>query len=111
MSEFIFSLSDNAAARIVALASRELEKNTGLRIAVSGGGCSGFKYEYSMTGNIEADDHVISKNGATIAIDPSSQQFLNGCSLDYVETLGSASFEIKNPNTSAKCGCGNSFSI
>ena len=105
-----YTLTDNAAKRIALLSSKEV-KNKLLRIAVIGGGCSGFSYEYKFVEKEEEEDYVIEKNGAIILIDKVSQEFLHESVIDYVEELGSSYFEIRNPNATAKCGCGNSFGV
>ena len=81
------------------------------RVAVKGGGCSGFQYEFALDhGKAAADDHIIGKEGAEVIIDETSLDILRGSMLDYTEDLAHAGFSIKNPNATAKCGCGNSFS-
>lgn len=107
-----FTVTDNAAKRVAFLMSQEDNPNeVFLRIEVQGGGCSGFQYHYDFDSKRKDDDYFIEKNGAKVAIDPTSLPFIEGSALDYVETLGSAAFEIKNPNATANCGCGNSFSV
>lgn len=106
-----FTITESAAERIATLISDEADKNSRLRISVTGGGCSGFQYNYDFVSDETSDDSVFEKNGIKVLIDSVSMEFMNECVLDYVETLGSASFEIKNPNATAKCGCGNSFSV
>lgn len=103
------SLSDNAAERIAFLLSEEKE-NTKLRIAVDGGGCSGFQYDFDFVQSEEEGDLVIEKNGAKVLIDNISAEMMDGSVIDYIETLDAAHFEIKNPNAVSSCGCGNSFS-
>jgi iron-sulfur cluster insertion protein len=107
----VFQITDSAEKRIKELLDQQKNDSSLLRISVDGGGCSGFQYKYEFVSNIEKDDFVLSKNEVKVAIDPASQGFMNGCTLDFVESLGSAYFEIKNPNATAKCGCGNSFSV
>lgn len=107
----MLNVTENAATRIRYLIEREDKGLLKLRIAVDGGGCSGFQYRYEFTNTINADDTVIQKNGIEVVIDSTSAPFLEGVTFDYVETLGAAAFEIKNPNASSKCGCGNSFAI
>lgn len=112
MSDIPLSIevTDNAAKRIAFLAAQK--PGSSLRIIVEGGGCSGFKYNYDL--NIHEatqEDLVIDKAGAQVLVDAMSLEFMKGCVLDYVETLGSAGFEIRNPNATVKCGCGNSFSV
>ena len=107
-------LTDNAARRILKLVNTEGSEDYGkaLRISVEGGGCSGFQYKYDFTHETAGIDDMIIKNGeAFVIIDELSASFMKGSQIDYVETLGFASFEIKNPNSVSKCGCGNSFSI
>jgi iron-sulfur cluster insertion protein len=82
-----------------------------LRIEVQGGGCSGFQYNYQFDTTPQDGDFIIEKLGAKVVVDTTSLPFIEGSQLDYVETLGSAAFEIKNPNATANCGCGNSFSV
>ncbi len=103
-------LTDNAAKRIAYLLSNETP-DTKLRISVDGGGCSGFQYKYDLVQKIEAGDLVLEKANAIVLIDEISKSFIEGCTIDYVETLGDANFEIRNPKATTKCGCGNSFSI
>ncbi|HEU5046307.1 MAG TPA: iron-sulfur cluster assembly accessory protein [Rickettsiales bacterium] len=106
-----FTVTDAAAARIAAIMSKEPE-GTHFRISVQGGGCSGFQYKFDFDGKpIGQTDIVIEKNGAQVIIDDLSIGFINGSTLDYIETLGSSEFEIRNPNATAKCGCGNSFAV
>ena len=104
-------LTDRAARRI----GRILEKQgpgTVLRIAVSGGGCSGFQYEYNLVKEAPApDDLVLSKDSATVLIDPLSVEFMGGAEIDFVDDLIGQAFQIKNPNAVASCGCGTSFAV
>jgi iron-sulfur cluster assembly accessory protein len=104
-------LTDRAARRI----GRILEKQgpgTVLRIAVAGGGCSGFQYEYNLVKETpSADDLVLSKDNATVLIDSLSLEFMGGAEIDFVDDLIGQSFQIKNPNAVASCGCGTSFSV
>ena len=111
MTENTFSITENAAKRIAYLAGQEPVPQAKLRIAVDGGGCSGFQYRYEFTNEKAADDHLFERDGAAVLVDEMSLGFLNGSVVDYVETLGAAHFEIKNPNASANCGCGNSFAV
>jgi len=107
-----FSLTESAAARINVLKSRESEPNMRFRILVKGGGCSGFQYEFNLDAQEPAPgDIIVALNGAEVVIDDVSIGLLGGSVLDYVEDLASAGFEIKNPNATARCGCGNSFSV
>ncbi len=109
MSQSI-SLSDSAAKRIAEIVAGEPE-NTMLRVSVEGGGCSGFQYKFDLVNSREEDDLVLEKHGATVLIDAVSQTYLAGSVIDYVDDLIGASFKINNPNATASCGCGTSFSI
>ncbi len=106
-----FDVSQSAALRISELLENEPENKIAIRVSVDGGGCSGFMYNYNLIDRINDDDFVLEKYGIKIAIDPLSQQFLEKCKLEFIEELGSAYFQISNPNATAKCGCGNSFNV
>lgn len=104
-------LSDNAARRVAFLATKEAKPGAMLRISVEGGGCSGFQYKYEFVWNKEADDLALESHGATVLIDSTSLELMQGTVIEFEETLGGAAFAIKNPNATAQCGCGNSFSV
>ncbi len=104
------TLSDRAARRIAKILEKE-PAGSMLRVAVNGGGCSGFQYDFAVTAKKNADDAAIVKNGVTVLIDETSMPFLAGSEIDYAEELIGASFKIKNPNATANCGCGTSFSV
>ncbi len=106
-----FFITESAAKRIAYLILQEEDKNTNLRISVLGGGCSGFQYNYDFDSKANPDDLFFDKDSVKVAIDSTSIEFLNGSTLDYVETMTAAAFEIKNPNSTANCGCGNSFAV
>jgi iron-sulfur cluster insertion protein len=110
MSETSFSVTDNAAKRIAFLASREA-KPVMMRVAVLGGGCSGFQYDFSFDAQRNEDDLLIERNGATVVVDSTSLELLKGSELDYVEEMVGSSFQVRNPNATSSCGCGNSFSV
>ena len=82
-----------------------------LRISVEGGGCSGFQYKYDLVNDRQNDDLVLERAGATVLIDQISLQFMAGSEIDYVDDLIGAAFKINNPNATAGCGCGTSFSV
>ncbi len=84
---------------------------TALRVSVEGGGCSGFSYKFDLTSARAADDVVIERDGATVLIDPVSLPFMAGSEIDFVDDLIGQSFQIRNPNATASCGCGTSFAI
>ena len=111
MTQNTFEITESAARRIAYLFEQEGKSDLKFRITVLGGGCSGFQYKYDFDAKTAANDLVFIKGTASVVIDDISIGFLTDSKLDYVEDLGSAGFEIKNPNATAKCGCGNSFSI
>ena len=104
------SITDRAATRIRDIVSREPGK-AALRVAVNGGGCSGFQYEFVLTEAAADGDLVIERGGAMALVDPVSQGFLAGAEIDFVDDLMGQSFRIRNPNATSSCGCGTSFSI
>ena len=110
MSEAAVTLSESAARRISEITSSEIDK-TMLRVTVSGGGCSGFQYGFELDSARKDDDLVIEKQGATVLIDSVSLKYMEGSEIDFVDDLIGAAFQIKNPNATAACGCGTSFSI
>jgi iron-sulfur cluster assembly accessory protein len=104
------SLSAKAAARIADILKDE-GPGTMLRVAVSGGGCSGFSYGFSFDRDMADDDFRIARDGASVLIDPVSAEYLAGSEIDWVDDLIGASFQIRNPNAKSSCGCGTSFSL
>src|SRR3954462_6310370 len=104
------TISDRAARRI-----GEILKGEGsgamLRISVEGGGCSGFQYKFDINRDRTDDDLVIEQANAVVLVDSASQPFLAGSQVDFVDDLIGASFRVNNPNATASCGCGTSFSI
>jgi iron-sulfur cluster insertion protein len=107
----LFQISERAAARVAHLLKTE-PAGSALRVAVEGGGCSGFQYHFDfVTAQPSDEDVVFGPAEARVLVDTTSLEFLKGATLDFVETLGAAAFEIKNPNAQSSCGCGNSFSV
>lgn len=105
------TLSDRAAKRVSRILSKEVP-GTVLRISVAGGGCSGFQYEYNLVQESAADDDlVLQKGDATVLIDALSLEFMGGSEIDFSDDLIGQSFQIKNPNAVASCGCGTSFAV
>ena len=104
-------LTESAARRIATLKTNEDAESAFLRIAVSGGGCSGFQYGLSFDDQRNEDDFVFERDGVGVVVDDVSLGLLNGAEVDFVEDLMGASFRINNPNAASSCGCGNSFSI
>lgn len=108
------SLSENAARRIAEILASEPGKRA-MRVSVEGGGCSGFSYKFDLVGE-EAepdvkDDLVIARDSATVLIDPMSLVYMAGSEIDFVDNLLGQSFQIRNPNAVASCGCGTSFAL
>jgi iron-sulfur cluster insertion protein len=104
-------VTESAARRIATLRVREKAADAFLRIAVSGGGCSGFQYGFSFDDQRNEDDFVFERDGVAVVVDDVSLGLLSGAEVDFVEDLMGASFQIRNPNAASSCGCGNSFSI
>ena len=104
------TVSERAARRIGEILKGEGE-GAMLRISVEGGGCSGFTYRFDLVSNAEPEDMLIERADAKVLVDSLSLTYLAGSEIDYVDDLMSASFKIKNPNATAACGCGTSFSF
>jgi iron-sulfur cluster insertion protein len=104
-------LTESATRRIAALKTHEQADNAFLRIAVSGGGCSGFQYGFTFDDQRNEDDVVFERDGVAVIVDEVSLDLLDGAEIDFVEDLMGAAFQIRNPNAASSCGCGNSFSI
>lgn len=110
MSTETVTLSEAAAKRIAQIVSSETDKSA-LRVTVEGGGCSGFSYKFDLDHGPQSDDLVVSRDGATLLIDPMSLVYMAGSEIDFVDNLLGQSFQINNPNAVASCGCGTSFSV
>ena len=104
------SLSPSAAARVAAIAAKQ-GKPAILRLTVDGGGCAGFQYRFGLADAVEAEDTTAMQDGVTLAVDAISLDLVRGSMVDFVESLGGASFQVTNPNAASGCGCGTSFSI
>ena len=105
------SISDSAAEKIRTLtASHDNPAEQALRVAVKGGGCSGFQYALALD-KAKDDDHVFEQNGVSVLVDKVSMQFVFGSQVDYVDGLQGAGFTVNNPNVVAACGCGSSFQV
>ena len=104
------TVSARAAKRIAEILQSEPQPVM-LRVAVTGGGCSGFQYNFALDDSRLDEDLVIERDGAVVLIDPVSLDFLKGSEIDFVDDLIGASFRVHNPNATASCGCGTSFSI
>ena len=110
MENKAITVSDSAAAQIASIIASEAG-GTMLRVSVEGGGCSGFQYKYDLVQAREAEDLAIEKGGITVLIDPVSQMYMEGSEIDFADELIGAAFKINNPNATASCGCGTSFSL
>lgn len=104
------ALTPSAAARVAFIAQKQ-EKPAILRLAVEGGGCSGFQYRFGLADGIEDDDLSVETDGVKLVVDPVSLDLVRGSAVDYVEDLGGSAFKVTNPNATAGCGCGSSFSV
>ena len=102
--------SDAALRRIAQILAKDGE-NIALRISVEGGGCSGFSYQFDLVSSQEDDDLVIEGHDGKILIDEMSLIYMGGSEIDFVDDLMGQSFQVKNPNAVASCGCGTSFSL
>jgi iron-sulfur cluster assembly accessory protein len=103
-------LTERAARRIAEILEQESQPSM-LRVAVTGGGCSGFQYDFCMDDSRAPDDLLIARGGALVLIDPVSLEFLKGAEIDFVDEMIGAAFRINNPNATSSCGCGTSFSV
>lgn len=105
------SLTDSCAKRISKLKEMEGNPDLMLRLTVLGGGCSGFQYKFGLDDKINDDDKTFAHNGTQVVTDEVSLELLGGSVVDFKEDLGGSYFSIDNPNATANCGCGVSFSI
>ena len=104
------TLSPSAAARIALIAEKQ-GKPAALRLAVEGGGCSGFQYRFGLADSIEDDDLVVETDGVKLVVDPVSLDLVAGSMVDFVDSLGGSAFKVENPLAAAGCGCGSSFAV
>jgi iron-sulfur cluster insertion protein len=109
MEPIIFT--SNAASKVSEMIAEEGDAALKLRVYVTGGGCSGFQYSFAFDDQVGEDDMVVEKDGVTLLVDGMSFQYLVGATIDYQEGLEGARFVITNPNATATCGCGSSFSV
>ena len=105
------NFTDNAVNKVKELIEEEDTPDLKLRVFVSGGGCSGFKYGFTFEESINEDDTQVTKDSVTLLIDPMSLQYLTGAEIDYQDNVQGSQFVIKNPNAETTCGCGSSFSV
>ena len=105
------SLTPNAIAKVKGIMAQQNPEPAGLRVGVVGGGCSGFSYSLQFDTGAGMMDKVFDMDGLKVFVDATSIMYLNGCRVDYVETLEGAGFKFENPNVKSTCGCGSSFSV
>jgi iron-sulfur cluster assembly protein len=108
--ERLIKLTEAAAARVKALLARHGRTDGVLRVAVVGGGCSGLQYQMELQAGPANRDILVESAGIRVVVDPKSALYVTGCELDYVEALQGGGFKFKNPNATASCSCGESFS-
>ena len=108
--EEVVSLTPAAAAKIRDLISQETDVSV-LRVAIEGGGCSGFQYGLGFDRGAQEGDHEFDCEGVKVVVDPFSAPYLMGAQVDYLETIQESGFKIENPNAVASCGCGHSFQV
>jgi len=111
VTERVVALTENAARRITKLKQMEGNDALNLRLSISGGGCSGFSYGFSLDDAFNEDDVRFDYHGVTLVVDETSLDLLAGSTVDFVEDLVGSAFTVKNPNASSTCGCGSSFSV
>jgi iron-sulfur cluster assembly accessory protein len=107
----MINVTETAASRINELLAEEQKANSGLRVFVQGGGCSGFQYGLMIEESLGDSDQIFESNGVKLYVDPISIRYLKGAEVDFVETVTGGGFTIKNPNAVSTCGCGQSFTV
>ena len=107
----LVSLTPTAAEKIRELMAEDPDESSVLRVAIQGGGCSGFQYGLGFDAGPVEDDETIELHGVTIVIDPHSAPYLKGATIDFLNGLEESGFKIDNPNAQASCGCGHSFTV
>ena len=110
LADMDIALTPSAAARVAWIAQRQ-SKPAILRLAVEGGGCSGFQYRFGLADRPEDDDLVVETAGVTLLVDAMSLDLVRGGTVDFVDNLGGSAFKVDNPNAVAGCGCGTSFAV
>jgi len=105
------SLTPNAIAKVKGIMAQQHPVPAGLRVGVVGGGCSGFSYSLQFDTGAGMMDKVFDMDGLKVFVDATSIMYLNGCRVDYIETLEGAGFKFENPNVKSTCGCGSSFNV
>lgn len=109
--EFMISLTPTASTKVKEIMGMQNPVPVALRVAVVGGGCSGFQYHMAFENQTNETDEVVDFNGLKVAVDQMSSMYLEGVEIDYIETIEGAGFKFNNPNVKSTCGCGSSFSV
>ena len=107
----MISLTPVAASRVKEIMTQQNPVPAALRVAVVGGGCSGFSYQMALENQVNGTDNVYEFDGLKVLVDQMSEMYLEGVEIDYIETLEGAGFKFNNPNVKSTCGCGSSFSV
>ena len=111
-TETLIEITPAAAAKIRELIAEEPDGDAlVLRVAIQGGGCSGFQYGLGFATGAETDDHILDVDGVTVVVDPYSAPYLQGATVDYLNSIEESGFKIDNPNAVSSCGCGHSFQV
>jgi iron-sulfur cluster insertion protein len=105
------NVTTTAATKIQELLAEEGKADSGLRVFVQGGGCSGFQYGLMIEEGVGVGDQLFESNGVKLYVDPVSLSYLKGAEVDFVDTITGGGFTIKNPNATSTCGCGSSFNV
>src|SRR5262245_42869385 len=105
----MITITDQAVSKVKELIEMQEKQGSGLRIYVAGGGCSGLRYGMMLEETAGDDDNLLDYSGLPVYVDPFSSLYLDGASVDYVETMMGAGFKVDNPNAVSSCGCGSSF--
>jgi iron-sulfur cluster assembly accessory protein len=107
----MIALTPVAVQKVKEIMSQQAPQPNGLRVAVVGGGCSGFSYHMAFEQQVNGTDNVYEFDGLKVLVDQMSEMYLEGVEIDYIETLEGAGFKFNNPNVKSTCGCGSSFSV
>ncbi|HEX7485735.1 MAG TPA: iron-sulfur cluster insertion protein ErpA [Vicinamibacterales bacterium] len=111
VTESAINVSSIAASKIMELLAEESKQDSGLRVFVQGGGCSGFQYGLMIEESPGATDRIFESNGVKLYVDPISVRYLKGAEVDFVDNVAGGGFTIRNPNAVSTCGCGQSFTV
>lgn len=109
IEQTVVNLTDEALAQLKTLLEKEDNPKLGLRVFVTGGGCSGLQYGMAFDDNLREDDEVVEQSGVKVVIDEFSRNYIEGSTIDYVDGLMGAGFTVQNPNAVKSCSCGHSF--